>query len=121
MSYTDILFVALFVGVCVLSRLLRRWPAIREWTIIGFGLLIVASWGLFSLALLLAVAAVNFAAAVAAAPAAPKRRRAILIGAIVFDLAALGFFKYGGFITSNADSIFDAKLSVPALGIPLAI
>ncbi|MGH7036302.1 MAG: MBOAT family O-acyltransferase, partial [Stellaceae bacterium] len=121
MSYTDILFVALFVGVCVLSRLLRRWPAIREWTIIGFSLLIVASWGLFSLALLLAVAAVNFAAAVAAAPAAPRRRRAILIGAIVFDLAALGFFKYAGFVAANADSIFDAKLSVPALGIPLAI
>jgi len=121
MSYTDILFVALFVGVCVLSRLLRRWPAIREWTIIAFSLLIVASWGLFSLALLLAVAAVNFAAAVAAAPAPQGRRRAILIGAIVFDLAALGFFKYGGFIAANADSIFNSKLSVPALGIPLAI
>ncbi|HKT17683.1 MAG TPA: MBOAT family O-acyltransferase [Stellaceae bacterium] len=120
MIYTDILFVLIFVLLCLLSRALRPWPELREWTIIVVSLIVVVSWGMFSLVLLLAVAAINFAAAWAA-PAAPGRRRAIVLAAIAFDLAALALFKYGSFIATNLGVAFDTKLRAPALGIPLAI
>ncbi len=121
MSFTDVLFLLSFACLYALGRLLRPWPIVREWTFIAFSLLVVATWGLFSLALFLAIAAVNFAAIGAAAAAAPRHKRLIIAAAIVFDLATLALFKYAGFVAANLGISPSAGLDVPALGIPLAI
>lgn len=121
MSYTDVLFILLLACLCILCRWLRPWPRFREWTIVAFSLLVVASWGVFSLLLMLAIAAINFVAIALASSAAPQRQRALLIAAIVFDIAALAFFKYAGFVAANLGLVLSVNLGVPALGIPLAI
>ena len=121
MTSTDLLYLLFLVCLCGVVRLLRPWPRLREWVIIAFSLGIVASWGLFSLWLLLAIAAINFAAMAIATRLAPARERAVLIGAIVFDLAALALFKYDVFILTNVEKALDLNLRVPALGLPLAI
>src|SRR5580693_9494296 len=121
MNYTDVLFILLFAGVCVLCHFLRPWPRIREWTIIAVSLLIVASWGTFSLTLLLAIAAINFAAVSVASSVAPAPRRAIIAAAIIFDLAALALFKYADFLIVSLEGVTGAHWRVPALGLPLGI
>lgn len=121
MNYTDVLFILLLACVCVLCRLLRPWPRLREWTLIAVSLLIVASWGMFSLSLMLAIAAINFAAIAIASRLDLPQQRAILIAAVVFDLAALAFFKYAGFVILSLEDISGARLRVPALGLPLGI
>ncbi len=82
----------LFAAVWLVVKLLRPWPAIKEWFLIGFSFLVIASWGYFDLALFLAVLAVNFGAAllISRSESAPGRR--VLIGAIVLDVATLALF-----------------------------
>jgi alginate O-acetyltransferase complex protein AlgI len=124
MIYTDTLFVILLLGLWLVAQTLRTRPVWREWLIIAFSLLFVASWGLFSLALLLAVALVNFVAIRLAALGQPKSQRTAIVGIIVLDLTVLAVFKYGRFIISNLP-IFptpsDLKIDSPALGVPLEI
>ncbi|HEV8016447.1 MAG TPA: MBOAT family O-acyltransferase [Stellaceae bacterium] len=121
MSYTDILFLFLLAALCVVSRFLRPWVRLREWVIIAFSLMIVASWGLFSLALLLAIAAINFLAMRIAIAQPPARERAIIIATIVFDIAALAVFKYDVFFLTTLETALDLNFRIPALGLPLAI
>ncbi len=110
----------LFFGLFMLARALGRWPALKEWTIIAFSLIVLASWGLFSLGLFLTVAGMNFVA-VRVATQVKAFKRTIIVGAIAFDLGVLGFFKYADFFTSNVDRIFPFHISLPEFGIPLAI
>ncbi|HLI22044.1 MAG TPA: hypothetical protein VKV32_13045 [Stellaceae bacterium] len=121
MNYTDILFILLFACVCVLCRFLRPWPSVREWTLIAVSLAFVASWGSFSLALLLAIAAANFAAVALASRLARPHRRVLVGTAILFDVAALALFKYADFAILSLEDVTGARLRVPALGLPLGI
>jgi hypothetical protein len=64
MTYTDTLFLILFAFIAIMSAALRPMARAREWLLIGFSLLVLASWGIFGLALFLAIAIANFFAAV---------------------------------------------------------
>jgi alginate O-acetyltransferase complex protein AlgI len=122
MTYTDTLFIVLLPVLWVAVTVLRAQPAWREWLIVAFSLMFVASWGLFSLALLLAVAVVNFAVVRLAVAQDLRKRRRLVAGAIVFDLAVLAVFKYWRFIDANVAFLPDLKIGLlPTLGIPLAI
>jgi hypothetical protein len=57
MIYTDPFFILLLAALWILTQFLRPWSAAREWVIIGFSILFVASWGPLSLFLLLSVGA----------------------------------------------------------------
>ncbi len=48
-----------------------------------------------------------------------KRAKGAFIFALIFNLAALGFFKYVGFITENINGIF--KTSIAPLSLPLPV
>jgi alginate O-acetyltransferase complex protein AlgI len=121
MLYTDTLFLPIFFGVCFVTWLLRPWPALKEWFLIGFSLLVIATWGYFDLGLFLAVLAVNFWAATTLAKVGHEKSRFILTTFIVIDLSTLAIFKYSNFMGSNFAAI--TGLAVPSfpLGIPLAI
>jgi alginate O-acetyltransferase complex protein AlgI len=121
MIYTDTLFIVLLFGFWFLTQFLRSWPALREWVIIGFSLAIVASWGIFSVLLLITVAAINFAAVRIADPAGRLQSRGIIACTIAFDLSILALFKYAGFFQSNLEDLLHWRVPVPSMGIPLAI
>jgi alginate O-acetyltransferase complex protein AlgI len=122
MIYTDVLFIVLLLLAWLITEFVRPWPAFREWLIISFSFVVVASWGLFSLGLLLAVAALNFAAIRLAATLLDSRLRTAVLGAAVLvDLAALAAFKYAAFLKVNLQFLFDLTPFVPTIGIPLAI
>jgi len=121
MSYTDTLFLAAFVGVCLLSHLLRPWPALKEWFLIGVSLFVIASWGFFDLALFLAVLFINFCAVFWMMRSEDERSRLILTSTIVLDVLILTIFKYTNFLGSSLGSVTGLKIPTFPLGIPLAI
>lgn len=51
----------------------------------------------------------------------PKKKKAILIAAIIFDLLILGFFKYSNFLIENINNIFSLGLSPLNLSLPVGI
>ncbi|TXN28227.1 MBOAT family O-acyltransferase [Lacisediminihabitans profunda] len=99
------------------------------------GLLSVASllfyvWGAGEFVfLLLACMAVNFAAGIlidsAWAKDRQKKRRAILIAAIVFDVLILAIWKYGGFLSVQVHNLSQslglANTTIIALALPIGI
>ena len=52
--------------------------------------------------------------------ASDARRRAILVCAVVFNVAVIGFFKYEGFVAENLNALFGQSI-VPDLDLPLPI
>jgi alginate O-acetyltransferase complex protein AlgI len=120
MFYTDTFFLLLFAGVWALTRLLRPWPAIKEWFLILFSLFVIASWGYYDLILFLCVLAVNFFAA-RAIGRRPGRGRLLLGSVIAMDVATLALFKYANFIGGTFGALTGQIIPVFPLGIPLAI
>lgn len=50
-----------------------------------------------------------------------KKKKALLVFAVVYNLLALGFFKYGGFVIQNINSIFGAGIEYEGLALPIGI
>ncbi|MCM1364471.1 MAG: MBOAT family protein [Faecalibacterium sp.] len=51
----------------------------------------------------------------------PKKKKAILVFAVIFNLLVLGFFKYYGFVVDNINNIFDANITHTNLALPVGI
>ena len=121
MTYTDTLFLILFAFIAILSAALTPLTRAREWLLIGFSLLVLASWGIFGDALFLAIAVANFLAVLAIARLDGCARRTLLWATIAADIVALALFKYADFIGGNILSATGWSPPHLALGIPIAI
>ena len=121
MSYTGTLFLVLFAFIAVISAALKPLPWAREWLLIGFSVFIIASWGIFDVALFLSIAVANFFAARAVARLEGAARRGLLIATVACDIGALALFKYYNFIGGNFTAATGWPAPQLALGIPLAI
>lgn len=121
MLYTDTLFLILFTFVAISSTALKPHPRAREWLLIGFSLFVVASWGMFDVALFVGIAVVNFFAARAIVRIVSPARQVLLATMIAADVAALSVFKYANFVTGNIAAATGWPAPQLALGIPLAI
>ncbi len=51
----------------------------------------------------------------------PKKRKAVMVAAIVVNLLPLGYFKYTGFLFETINSIFRTNLTVPQIALPIGI
>ena len=51
----------------------------------------------------------------------PGKMKAILIFGLIFNVAALGFFKYSGFVTESINSIFGTAIEFNAPALPIGI
>ncbi|MCM1544307.1 MAG: MBOAT family protein [Ruminococcus sp.] len=51
----------------------------------------------------------------------PKKKKAILVFAVVFNLLVLGFFKYYGFAVETINSIFSVNITHTDLALPVGI
>ena len=50
-----------------------------------------------------------------------RKRKAILVFSVIFNLAVLGFFKYAGFLTDTLNSLFSLELNYTPLPLPVGI
>jgi alginate O-acetyltransferase complex protein AlgI len=111
MVFTSYLFVFYFLPLVLAGY--YALPALPAWRNVW---LLLASWVFYGwaeprfLLLMLAVTAVTFLAgkAIAQAPAESPRRKAMLTGAVVACLGALGFFKYFDFALTNLGALSHA-------------
>lgn len=50
-----------------------------------------------------------------------KKRKALFVCAVIFNLGILGFFKYSGFVVENLNSIFSLNIKYEAFALPVGI
>lgn len=121
LTYTDTLFVATFVMLVAVARVLRPLPRLQQALLLAFSLALVASWGVYDVALLVTVVIFNYFAAVLIAGTDGTRSCAILAITIASDVAILALFKYSNFVAQNVAILSGAPAPQFPLGIPLAI
>ena len=114
MNYTDSLFIFAFAAVVVVALALRPWPLTRQWFLTIVSLFVMMTWGVYSLALFLIIAVVNFFVAHQIRER-PAHAKLWLAGAIGADIAILAIFKYANFLGIKLTAL------TCAIGIPLAI
>jgi len=119
--YTDTLFLFLFAALFVVCLCLQGLPRAKEWVIVAFSALVIASWGISSLVIFLAAVVANYAAALVISLSDRRVGKIVLVAAIAGNLMFLGAFKYANFLVASVESV--AALSLPhfPLGLPLAI
>lgn len=102
-----------FYGLGLLGR--QRWAIV--WLTVA-SLVFYAWWDISNVPLLLASIVANFALQ---RLLVRRRSRALLVGGIALNLAALVYYKYAGFLAQTINAAADAGLPVPYIVLPLAI
>lgn len=127
MLFNSYAFILLFLpATTAVFNIFRRYGAQRA----AFASLALASlafyawWSLRDLGLLIGLMAVNFGLArwLIAWRQAPRRwPRLILTAGLVFNLGALGYFKYANFLVATVDHVTGAGLQIASIALPLGI
>jgi alginate O-acetyltransferase complex protein AlgI len=118
-------FIFAFLPVVLIGWYALRPPAVR------LGFLTLASWFFYAwwdwkfLPLMLTSTTIDYVAGrMLVSTDDERRRRVVLVTALAFNLALLGYFKYAGFFLDSANgigSVFGAGNTFPALHIVLPI
>ncbi|MCB1151706.1 MBOAT family protein [bacterium] len=112
-------FLPLALGGAWAARRFAGSRAATAWALLA-SLVFYGWWNPVYLPLLLASIACNFALGRAVA-ARRGHHKPWLVGGIVVNLAALGGFKYAGFLVGNVDAALGLGWTVPHVVLPLAI
>ena len=125
MLFNSLTFLAFFVPLLVVLRLLPVHGIARNAWILGASFLVSASWSPPFILLLLATAAVDYGVAIKMG-SLPTRaaRKPWLIVSLVFSLGSLAFFKYTGMALSTAGGLahwLGSPWKPPALDIVLPL
>ena len=118
MSFSSVQFLFAFLPLAWAAYYLLP-PRVRNAVLAVFSLVFVIWAGWRGTAILLAFTAFNWAAGLLIGRA--SRKRALLTAAVVCNLAALGFFKYAGFVTENINALLPGALPVLSVAMPLGI
>jgi len=114
-------FLFFFLPVCMLLYVLAPGLKYKNLALMCASLIFYA-WGepvwVF---LMIAVAAVNYAAGRLLDIVPREGRKTVLIAAVALNLASLGLFKYAGFLIDNINSIFGAGIPAWRLSLPIGI
>jgi alginate O-acetyltransferase complex protein AlgI len=107
MVFNSLHFIWFFIVVYCAYRLLPH--RAQNWLLLAASYYFYAAWDWRFLGLLMASTIVDYTCALAIArAAAPRRRRALLVLSLAFNLTLLGFFKYFNFFADNLHVIFSA-------------
>lgn len=122
MVFSRLFFIYIFLPVCLLCYGLARGTKHKNTVLIFFSLIFYA-WGEpVYIFLMLATAAVNYAAALFIGKYRGKGGdTAATVTAVVYDLLMLGVFKYSGFIVENINAVFSSSIPVPDIRLPIGI
>ncbi len=120
--FSSLIFLYIFLPASLILYFISPTMLVKNITLTVLSVLFYA-WGepVYVL-LLLASAAVNYAAGMLLKHAKrPRPRRATLVLAVVLNLGALAFFKYAGFFVENFNALTGLAVPVPAVTLPIGI
>ena len=120
MAFSSAAFVFAFLPIVFLLHCVIRNQRARNALLIAASLLFYSAGSLVHLPLLLAVAAVNFAAGLLFQRQV-WRKKLVLILALVLNLGALVAFKYLDFFADSLNGLFGLSLSLPGIALPIGI
>lgn len=119
MLFSDYPFLLVFLPAAILLyRLADTFPPARIPVLLLLSLAFYSFWNPPFVGLLVLSILINW---LAARTYARTNYKAIITAAIVFDLAALGYFKYANFIVDNLDAALNLRLPRLDIAIPLGI
>ena len=118
MVFSNLIFLYLFLPVCLIFYFLCQNIRAKNAVLIVFSLIFYA-WGEpVYLLLMLASVAVNWGFGLLIER---RRKKVFLILALVLDLGCLAVFKYAGFFVENLNALFRISLAVPQIPLPIGI
>ncbi|WP_213947816.1 MBOAT family O-acyltransferase [Luteibacter sp. dw_328] len=108
MLFNSLTFLVFFATVFLLFKLLRSWEA-RKWLLLVASYMFYTAWNPPYVLILIASTCLDWwLARLIWREDRPSRRRLLLIVSLVANLSLLAFFKYGGFVLSNAEVLMAA-------------
>lgn len=120
MIFSSLLFLFRFIPVFFLIYYIV--PNKFKNFVLFAGSIIFYAWGEPSFLILIFISIiVNYIAGILISRTEGKVRTVVFVLSIIYNLAALGFFKYSGFFVDNINSILGADISFEAPGLPLGI
>ena len=118
MVFSNLIFLYLFLPLCLAAYFLCRSVPAKNAVLIVFSLIFYA-WGEpVYLFLMIAAAAVNWGFGLLIEK---RHKRVFLVLALVLDLGCLAVFKYTGFVVENLNALFGASIPVPVIALPIGI
>lgn len=118
MVFSNLIFLYLFLPICVTLYFLCRSLRAKNAVLIVFSLFFYA-WGEpIYLFLMIAVALLNWGFGLLLGR---SHRRVWLVLAVTINLCSLAGFKYAGFFVENLNALFGLSLAVPQLALPIGI
>jgi alginate O-acetyltransferase complex protein AlgI len=122
MVFADLLFLFLFLPLCLLIYYLNGNPKFRNWVLIIFSLAFYA-WGEpIWIVLLVLSSAVDWANSIFIEKHRGTRWAKVgVVFTVVFNLALLATFKYDVFLVDQVNALLGTSFSAPGYGLPIGI
>ncbi len=125
MLFADLLFLFLFLPLCVASYFFTKKTQYRNIVLIVFSMIFYA-WGEPTrILLLLSSVAVNYILAIMIEnynkKGNTKAAKLAFAAALIFDIGMLGIFKYTDFMINNVNAIFRTSIPLANIALPLGI
>lgn len=122
MLFTDLIFLYLFLPICMAAYFFTKKTQYRNYILIGFSLFFY-SWGEPVRVILLVFSSyINFLLARSIETnRSNKLSKLSLIIALIYNIGMLGFFKYTDFLISNVNGLFGSNISITGIAFPLGI
>lgn len=122
MVFSNLLFIYLFLPLCLLLYYICKNRIYRNGILIIFSLLFYSFGEPVWVGLLIFSAVVDYLNGLFIEKYRGKKIAVLgVIMSLVINLGLLGLFKYSGFIVSNINSLFGLSLNVPQLTLPIGI
>ena len=122
MVFSSLAFIFVFMPVVLAAYFIVPGRGAKNtWLLLAS--LVFYAWGEpVYILLMMASILVNWAFGIALGPKSSKaaKRRGLLIAAVIFNLAIIGFFKYEGFVAQNVNALI-GRPAIPDLELPLPI
>ena len=122
MIFSSIAFISVFLPIVfVLHQILPGIKA-KNFMLIVFSLAFYAYGEPIYVFLMIASSIWNYFFAIAVDKSkTDKKRKAVMVTAVVINLLPLGYFKYTGFLFETINAIFRTELTVPQIALPIGI
>lgn len=122
MTFSSLIFLCVFLPLCLGSYYAIKNRTYRNWVLILFSLFFYA-WGepLWIVVLLFSSFFNYLLALFISSSSGAGRRKSLLTLAVSVDVLTLGVFKYAGFIVGNLNRMLGFGLKVPTIALPIGI
>lgn len=121
MVFADLLFIYLFIPLCLLCYFAARSVNAKNIVLLIFSLIFYTFGEPVWVLLLIAYSYLNFMCGRFMKKAGDKGAKSALLLAVVVDIGVLAVFKYSGFFIDNIDALTGLNIPVPDIRLPIGI